>query len=441
MEFENLIAGISTQFITISSEQINKAIDEALQSIGIFAGVDRSYIFVFHENGTRFTNTHEWCAAGIEPQIMKLQALSTDDLPWIMNKIRNRETAHIPSVAELPPEAGAEKNDFQSQGIRSLICVPMVFSDSVVGFLGFDSVREEKNWPEDIIALLNMICGLFVNALERKRAEEELKATQGQLMQQEKMASIGQLAAGVAHEINNPMGFISSNLVSMEKYLERLKEFIKTQSQALDAVASPQLTSEIAEARKKLKIDHVMSDAHNLLSESKDGAERVRIIVQNLKTFSRVNEAEYKYADINECLESSITIVWNELKYKAEIDREYGELPPVRCFPQQLNQVFLNILVNAAQAIEIHGNLTVKTWQDRGDICVAISDTGPGIPKKIQGRIFEPFFTTKEVGKGTGLGLSISYDIVKKHGGTIIVDSTMGVGTTFTIRLPLNNDL
>lgn len=279
---------------------------------------------------------------------------------------------------------------------------------------------------------------LYIEIRDRKRAEEDLKSAQGQLVQQEKMASIGLLAAGVAHEINNPMGFISSNLESMGKYFERLKEFITAQSQALDDIAPPHLADKMAETRKKLKIDHILYDSYNLLFESKEGAERVRAIVQGLTTFSGVNEAEYKHADINKCLESTISIAWNEIKYKATLDREYSELPLLQCFPQQLNQVFLNILINAAHAIENGGSIAVKTWLDCGDICVGISDTGCGIPKEIQNRIFDPFFTTKEVGKGTGLGLSISYDIIKKHGGTISVDSKIDVGTTFTIRLPLN---
>ncbi|HBA86755.1 MAG TPA: histidine kinase [Geobacter sp.] len=272
-------------------------------------------------------------------------------------------------------------------------------------------------------------------------AYEELKSTHSQLLQQEKMASIGQLAAGVAHEINNPMGFISSNLGTMGKYLERLEGFLELQSEAVIRAASDQLREEMVQARKKFKVDYILGDARSLLAESQDGAERVRTIVQNLKSFSRVDDAQATYVDLNECLESTITIAWNELKYKTTLIRDYGELPPVKCLPQQLNQVFLNILVNAAHAIEKQGEVTVTTRCAGSEVTIAIHDTGGGIPDAIKSRIFEPFFTTKEVGKGTGLGLSISYDIIKKHNGSIEVESSPGEGTTFIIRLPIEGGI
>jgi two-component system NtrC family sensor kinase len=272
---------------------------------------------------------------------------------------------------------------------------------------------------------------------ELARTNEDLKSTHQQLLQNEKMASIGQLAAGVAHEINNPMGFISSNLGTMAKYLDRFSGFIDAQSTVIQEVAPPEQQAEITQMRQKFKLDFILDDARNLLTESMDGAERVKIIVQNLKSFSRVDEAESKLVDLHECLESTIMIAWNELKYKTKLIKEYGELPPVKCHPQQLNQVFLNMLVNAAHAIETQGEITIKTWAEEKHVCIAISDTGGGIPEEIRNRIFEPFFTTKEVGKGTGLGLSISYDIINKHNGTIEVASKLGEGTTFTIKLPI----
>jgi two-component system NtrC family sensor kinase len=232
-------------------------------------------------------------------------------------------------------------------------------------------------------------------------AYQELKSTHSQLLQQEKMASIGQLAAGVAHEINNPMGFISSNLGTMGKYLERLTGFLELQDAALEKIASDSLKEELGQARRHFKVDYVLKDARNLLAESQDGAERVRTIVQNLKSFSRVDEAKASYVDLNECMESTVTIVWNELKYKTTLHRDYGELPEVKCWPQQLNQVFLNILVNAGHAIEKQGEITISSRREGQMVAIAIHDTGSGIPEGIRSRIFEPFFTTKEVGKGT----------------------------------------
>lgn len=278
--------------------------------------------------------------------------------------------------------------------------------------------------------------------VELEKAYHNLQESQAHLLQREKMASIGQLAAGVAHEINNPMGFISSNLGTMSKYMERVGEFIAAQEKAVTGCCGDEtVVGEIADQRKKLKIDYILNDVGNLVRESLDGAERVRKIVQGLKSFSRVDQAEIQAADINECLESTINIVWNELKYKAEVKREYGELPKTVCNPQQLNQVFMNLLVNAAQAIEKKGTITVKTWADAGWLNVTVRDTGSGISKEKLPRIFEPFYTTKEVGKGTGLGLSIAYDIVvKNHKGTIEVQSEEGVGTLFTVKIPLVAD-
>jgi two-component system NtrC family sensor kinase len=275
---------------------------------------------------------------------------------------------------------------------------------------------------------------------ELAAAYKQLKSTHMQLLQQEKMASIGQLAAGVAHEINNPIGFIKSNLGTLGKYVERLREFIETQGEAVGASAPAEIAEVVVEARRKLKVDHVLADLPKLIAESSEGTERVRIIVQNLKSFSRVEEAERQRVDLNLCIESAITISWNELKYKATLVRDFGDLPPVTCFPQQLNQVFLNLLVNAAHAIESRGEIAVRSWREGGIACVAIADTGSGIPAEFRNRIFEPFFTTKKVGKGTGLGLSISYEIVAQHGGTIEVESEPGRGATFTVRLPIGEE-
>ncbi len=268
-------------------------------------------------------------------------------------------------------------------------------------------------------------------------AYEKLKSAQAQMLQREKMASIGQLAAGVAHEINNPVGFIMSNLGTLGKYIQKLTEFIHAQSASVEVLHADGEPPELQELRKNLKLDYILKDIDSLIEESVEGGERIKGIVNNLKSFSRVDEAEYKPADINECIESTLNIVWNELKYNSTVIKEYGEIPLTKCFPQQLNQVFMNLLVNASHAIEAEGEIKIKTWNDDGAIHVSISDTGSGIPEEKMGKIFEPFFTTKEVGKGTGLGLSIAYDIVKKHNGEITVESTLGEGTIFTVTIPI----
>lgn len=283
----------------------------------------------------------------------------------------------------------------------------------------------------------NMMHVLEVKNSELKAAYDELKSTHSQMLQREKMASIGQLAAGVAHEINNPMSFIKSNMGSLGTYVKKIMDFVQAQSEAMTALGLPEVEEGLGELRKKLKLDFILGDINQLIEESLEGAERVKKIVHNLKSFSRVDEAEYKAADINECMESTLNIVWNELKYKAEVHKEYGELPLTKCYPQQLNQVFMNLLVNAAQAIEKQGEIRIKTWNGNGYVNVSISDTGEGIPDDRLNKIFEPFFTTKSVGKGTGLGLSITYDIIKKHNGELHVESEPGTGTIFNIKIPV----
>jgi PAS domain S-box-containing protein len=269
-----------------------------------------------------------------------------------------------------------------------------------------------------------------------QKAYDELKATQSQMLQQEKMASIGQLAAGVAHEINNPVGFVKSNLTTLQKYVDRLNSYLMTTQQVIATAGEP-FIAQVEAVRKQLNIDYLLEDVPELLCESLDGVGRVQTIVQNLKTFSRVDQAEYASADINECLETTINMVWNELKYKVTLEKNFQPLPMLICHPQQLNQVFLNILVNASHAIDKQGLVKVATRPAGDLLCVEISDNGCGMTEQVKKRIFEPFFTTKEVGKGTGLGMSISYDIVQKHGGKIEVDSAPGQGTTFRILLPM----
>jgi signal transduction histidine kinase len=273
--------------------------------------------------------------------------------------------------------------------------------------------------------------------IEVQQAYDDLKKVQAQLLQQDKMASVGQLAAGVAHEINNPMGFIISNLGSLGKYVEKLTSYLAADENVLNE-CDPAIREMAIQERQKYKIDHICRDMPELIAESSDGAQRVRQIVQDLKSFSRVDGGEFANADINDGLDSTLSIAANELKYKAAVTREYSELPKVWCNMGQLNQVFLNILVNAAHAIEERGEIRIVTREEAGSVLIAISDSGGGILPENLKKIFDPFFTTKEVGKGTGLGLAIAYDIItNKHGGLIEVESKIGVGTTFTITLPV----
>lgn len=279
---------------------------------------------------------------------------------------------------------------------------------------------------------------LETSRLELDRACRDLREKHSTILHQEKMACIGQLAAGVAHDINNPMGFISNNLGELSGYAESLCRFIVfVESVLWEKCDNEEARASVVALRDQLQIGMIIDDVGAMIDESLEGSERVSRIVKNLRNFSRIDDQDYSVADVNECLESTINIVWNELKYKAEVVRAYGEIQRIPCYPGQLNQVFMNLLINAAQAIEQYGTITVKTWQEDDAVLVSISDTGVGIAAEYLGKIFEPFFTTKETGKGTGLGLSITYDIIKRHHGDISVESEVGAGTTFTIRLPL----
>jgi len=266
-------------------------------------------------------------------------------------------------------------------------------------------------------------------AAANERLEEKVQARTRDLLRAEKMASVGRLAAGVAHEINNPVGFVQSNLGTLKEYADTLFGLIDAYETGDRAAIEP--------ARRAADLDFMRADMADLLAESRTGLDRVSHIVRHLKDFSHVDQAEMQDSDLNTDLENSLQVAWHELKDRVEVVRDYGGLPLVRCQPAQINQVFFNLIVNAAQAIEGQGTLTLKTRAVDGWAEVDIADTGKGMGPEALQRIFDPFYTTRPIGKGTGLGLSEAYDIVVKHGGRIDVDSAPGRGSTFRIRLPV----
>ncbi|OGT01080.1 MAG: hypothetical protein A3F73_01770 [Gallionellales bacterium RIFCSPLOWO2_12_FULL_59_22] len=270
-------------------------------------------------------------------------------------------------------------------------------------------------------------------------ANQQLQQAQSQLLQSEKMAAIGNLAAGVAHEINNPVGYVNSNIGTLEKYLADVFAVMDKYEAAEELLDKdhPQL-EELRQLKQKIDIGYIREDIKALISESHQGLERVKRIVLDLKNFSRADtEEHWEHADLHEGIDATLNVVWNELKYKCEVVKEYGQLPEIYCLPSQLDQVFLNLLVNAAQAIEMRGKITIRTGQEDGKVWFEVSDTGKGISPENIPHLFEPFFTTKPVGQGTGLGLSVSYNIVAKHHGRIEVHSEVGKGTTFRVWLPV----
>jgi signal transduction histidine kinase len=280
----------------------------------------------------------------------------------------------------------------------------------------------------------------FKQASEALQREiDERKQLESQLVQSEKLASLGQLAAGVAHEINNPIGFISSNLGTLDGYFKQLQDMLDAYREAENAIGSSEVIEQLGKLRERVELDFLREDIPLLIKESKEGIGRVGQIVKDLKDFSRVDSnQEWQWTNLQQGIESTLNIVANELKYKADVVKEFQQLPDIECLPSQINQVIMNLIVNASQAIgPERGTITLRTGLEGETVSIEIADTGSGIePDNLQ-KIFDPFYTTKPVGQGTGLGLSLSYGIVKKHQGDISVRSEVGVGTTFRVELPV----
>ncbi len=405
LAFEELITTTSTRFVGIASDYIDPELDRSLRTIGEFADVDRSYIFLMDATLRTASNTHEWCRAGVEAQKARLQNVPIDDFSWWVGQLEEQKTIHLRSIDDLPPQALNEREEFRLQKIQSLVAVPMLNGRQLIGFIGFDSVRRERIWTQDEIALLHIVSNIFASALERKRWDTELIRTS-------KLESLGILAGGIAHDFNNVlMGILGSVSLSQLK----IEEEHPVQDKLRDI--------ERAVGRAK-------DLTHQLLTFSKGGAPVKRTvslvdIIRETAGFSLTGSSVY-------CELRTPNTLW-----------------PVKVDEGQISQVINNLMLNACQAMPDGGaisvrceNLTVlRSGYDAFPLVnpgkyvkITLSDQGCGIPPEHLAKIFDPFFTTKE--RGTGLGLATTYSIIKKHFGHIRVESTPGVGTTFTILLP-----
>lgn len=408
---------------------------------GLMAEHGLSPVVIARHRGlhVEFVRQIEQMRAGGDLSAERIQAMNRFLASWLVLHILGEDKEIARSIAAridaAPVPAPAADAAQQSDGEMALLAAVVNLQGALSkanSELRVANADLEDKVAERTLALQNA-------NTELQQLLNRLDEVQSQLLQREKLAAVGQLAAGVAHEINNPVGFVGSNLASLAEYAADLLAIIDAYAATEPLIArDPHALAAIRRIKEERDLDFVRADLKTLLEESRNGLRRVTRIVQDLKDFSHVDETPWQLADLHKGLDSAINVARSEIMQKAELRREYGDLPVVRCHPGQLNQVFMNLLINAAQAIERHGLITVRTGSSGDWGWVEICDDGCGIPAGQLARIFEPFFTTKPVGEGTGLGLSMSHSIVSNHGGRIEVTSEAGKGSCFRVCLPLN---
>jgi len=417
-EFEQLVAEISSEIARMSGGDIDPVLNRALASIGAFTAADRAYVFQFKNNGTHVDNTYEWCADGVEPQIHNLKNIPVaDELPWFVEQVRKHDIFQVSDVGVLQPEARLEREHFQAQGIKSLIVIPMKPLGQLTGFIGFDVITEYRNWSEDDKSLLRFIGETFSHVIERERGEEERKKLQTQLIQAQKMESIGTLAGGIAHDFNN----ILSSIIGFTELA-------------------------LGEAEKNSSIEESLREVYAAGNRAKE-------LVRQILAFARKSGEETKPVKLQAIAEEIIHLLRSSIPASIEIITKFDSTGLIMGNPAQLHQIVMNLCANAAHAMEEKGGtLTISTRdvdydqtplagnllkRGRKYVRLKVSDTGTGIPPEIIDSIFDPYFTTKKTGEGTGMGLAMVQGIVESYGGQITVDSKLDEGSTFTIYLPL----
>jgi signal transduction histidine kinase len=420
LAFQELITSLSTQLVSLSVDAVDDGVRDALRAIGEFASVDRAYVFRFTSDGAAMNNTHEWCAPGTHSLLEMMQNLPLEVFPWWTTRLlRDRQLIHVPDIQALPPEAAAEKESLIEQGVKSILCLPMIYESAVVGFLGFDAVHTAKTWPEADVALLRIAGEIVVSALERKRAEDRRLVLETQLIQARSLEGVARLAGGVAHDFNNLLAVIL-NYAAM-------------------------LRTELVDPKQQEQMEELYG-----------AARRAAELTRELLLVGRRGVEEPTLLDVNTIVASLSSLLRQALGESIELRVELGDdLGLVRVGVPRLEQILLNVTLNARDAMaEGGGVLVIETTTVAVDSSYAakfidlnvgeylrlrVTDTGTGMTADVASRAFEPFFTTKDR-KGTGLGLSTVHGIVKQAGGHVALSSTPGVGTTVDVLFPIVRD-
>jgi histidine kinase len=461
---------------TISSEiHLEKLLEKLLTILITSAGAEKGYILLKEDDkifleGEAFANTDK---------VIVLQHIplgDTKDMAHLVINyvLRTNETVTL-------EDTGAEELFNSDQYIirvhpKSLFCMPLTYQNKLCGILYLENSLITGAFTTERVELLKMLCGQIVISIENaglyknleeynrnleekvkiRTAEialkneqlniqteelhttlENLRHSQAQLIQSEKMASLGQLVAGIAHEINNPVNFISAGVDSLYTNLGEIKQVLNMYNKITINNVDKTL-KEIEKLKEKIRYKESVKEITKLIQSIKNGTYRTTEIIKGLRTFSHLDEDLIKTADLHDGLDSTLVLLRNRYKNRIEIVKKYADIPTIECYPDQLNQVFMNVLSNAIDAIENEGVITISTSVKNDQIQITICDTGKGIAENLKDKIFEPFFTTKEVGKGTGLGLSISHGIIEKHKGSITFKSEVGKGSEFIIHLPVS---
>lgn len=458
LALERIVSRIARNFVML--ENPTDSINHALEEIGKYSRASRAYIFEFQEDGIFMNNTYEWCREGVASEMARLQNQKINSFPWWMAQIKEGDILNIKDVSKLGDEAQAEREILELQSVKSALIMPLMQRGILNGFVGFDNVDATGNWHDEDMTVLSIAAEFFSSVFNRLAAEKEihnakkelevslesLQHLQAQLIQQEQLVAIGQLAAGVAHEINNPLGFVMSNQKTLQNYANILKGYAEY---CLERNEKPALSDS---DRKELT--YIVEDLDDVFSDINEGLVRVKKIIKSMRIFSRIDRmTDYEPYDVKEGIENTLVIIKSRLSglgaLKLNIDTP---IPMIQAYGGKINQVLLNLIVNALDAIkEAHPNspgegcleISTRTKRNKNErkiVEIQIVDNGIGMTDEVKNKLFMPFYTTKKIGKGTGLGMSIVYDIVKNsHAGEIIVESTEGVGTSITVQLPVNS--